>query len=104
MKLKDRGFVEIDLDKIRHLRIDFTAARKIEELLGKPLSKISGENAGIKEMNTLFWAAMIQENLPDWTIERAEKMTLEAESFQYIMDKVTEAIELFFGDGQTKKN
>jgi hypothetical protein len=106
MKLKDRGFVEIELDKTRHLKIDFKAARLIERQLGKPLSKLNGENVGITEMVVLFWAALLH-NPPikyDWDIEKAEEFMLEAESIQYVMEKIGEAIQLFFGEGKSEKN
>lgn len=112
MKLKDRGYVEIELDKTRHLKIDFRAARLIEKEMGKPLSKLNGENVGITEMIVLFWAALAHEqkgdlfssSISDWTIEKAEELMLEAESIEVVMTKITEAISLFFGDGKQEKN
>jgi hypothetical protein len=104
MKLKDRGYVEIELDKTRHLKIDFRAARLIEKEMGKPLSKLNGENVGITEMIVLFWAALAHEIKHDWTIEKAEELMLEAESIEAVMTKITEAISLFFGDGKQEKN
>jgi hypothetical protein len=102
MKLRDRGFVSIELDKTRHLKIDFRAARLIEKELGKPLTKLSGDSVGITEMNVIFYAALVHERIDDWSLEKAEELMLEAESFQDIMEKIGEAIELFFGEG--KKN
>jgi hypothetical protein len=104
MKLKDRGYVEIELDKPRHLKIDFRAARLIEKELGKPLSKLSGDNVGITEMVVMFWAALGHEFRHDWNIDRAEELMLEGESIQYVMEKIGEAITLFFGDGKSEKN
>jgi hypothetical protein len=105
MKLKDRGYVEIQLDKPRHLKIDFRAARLVEKQLGRPLSKLNGENVGITEMIVLFWAALAHEFKKDWTIEDAEELMLESESMQDVMSKIGEAIEAFFGEGKpTEKN
>ena len=104
MKLRDRGFVEIELDKTRHLKIDFRAARLVEKQLGYPLTKLSGENVGINEMVVLFWAGMAHEfKRHDWSIDAAEELMNEAESMQYVMSKIGEAIEAFFGDGKPKE-
>lgn len=101
MKLKDRGYVAIELDKPRHLKIDFRAARLVEKELGRPLSKLNGENVGITEMIVLFWAALAHEKKrEEWTVETAEELMLEAESMQYVMAKIGEAIEAFFGEGK----
>lgn len=102
MKLRDRGYVEIQLDKTRHLKIDFTAARKYEELTGKSMSRLQQEEAGISTMNYFFWAALAHEKIENWTLETAEQLMLEAESVEYVFTKVAEALNLFFGDG--KKN
>ncbi len=104
MKLKDRGYVKIELDKPRHLKIDFRAARLIEKELGKPLSKLSGDSVGITEMNAIFYAALVHENIPGWTLEKAEELMLEADSFEGLMAKIGEAIQLFFGEGKKEKN
>jgi hypothetical protein len=104
MKLRDRGFVEIQLDKTRHLKIDFRAARLIEQQLNKPLSKLSGENVGVTEMIVLFWAGLAHEFKSDWTLEKAEELMMEAESIQSVMTKIGEAINLFFGESTSDKN
>lgn len=104
MKLRDRGYVGIELDKPRHLKIDFRAARLIEKELGRPLSKLTGETVGITEMNVIFYAALAHENIDAWTLEKAEELMLEAESFQVLMEKIGEAIELFFGDGKKQQS
>ena len=103
MKLRDRGFVPITLDKPRHLKIDFRAARLIEQQLKKPLSHMTGDNVGITEMNVIFWAGLAHEHIEGWTLETAEELMLEAESFQHIMGKIGEAIQLFFGEEDAKK-
>lgn len=104
MKLRDRGFVEIELDKSRHLKIDFRAARLIEKQLGRPLSQLNGENVGITEMIILFWASLIHENIKDWSLEKAEELMMEAESIQIVMEKIGESIQLFFGEAKPEKN
>ena len=105
MKLKDRGYVKIDLDQPRHLKIDFRAARLVEKELGRPLSKLNGENVGITEMIVLFWAALAHEfKKHDWSIDAAEEFMLEAESIQVDMEKIGEAIQLIFGEGKPEKN
>jgi len=104
MKLRDRGYVSIDLDKPRHLKIDFRAARLIEKELGAPLSKLSGDNVGVTEMIILFWAGLIHENIQDWSVEKAEELMMEGESIQIVMEKIGQAIQLFFGEVKQEKN
>lgn len=100
MKLRDRGFVSIELDKERHLKIDFRAARLIEEKLELPITKLAQESVGIKQMIVMFWAALAHEKLDNWTLERAEELMMEAESVEDVMTKVGEALTLFFSNGQ----
>jgi hypothetical protein len=105
MKLRDRGYVEIELDKTRHLKIDFRAARLIEKELGRPLSKLDGDNVGITEMIIIFWASLAHEfKVATWNLESAEDLMLDAESIQYVMAKIGEAIQLFFGESKPEKN
>jgi hypothetical protein len=106
MKLRDRGYVEIELDKTRHLKIDFRAARLIEKELKRPLSKLDGDNVGITEMIVIFWASLAHEMKQGttWTVETAEDLMLEAESMQYVMNKIGDAIQLFFGESKPEKN
>lgn len=104
MKLRDRGFVEIELDQVRHLKVDFRAARLIEQKLGQPISKLTGESIGITELIIMFYAALAHENIKDWSVEKAEDLMMEAESIEYVTNKIGESVQLFFGEAKNKKN
>jgi hypothetical protein len=67
---------------------------------------MTGENVGITEMIVMFWAGLEHENRKndDWTLDRAEELMMEGESIQYVMEKIGEAIQLFFGEAKPEKN
>lgn len=106
MKLRDRGYVDIELDRKRQIKFDLKAARMLEKALGKPLVLLNESSVGITEMITLFWAGMLHDppNKFEWDIEKAEELMMEAESIEYVMTKISEALTLFFGENQAKKN
>lgn len=61
--------VEIELDKIRHLRLDFNALARAEEATGKSLlNGIAWQNMTVKDYRALVWACLLHED-PELTLE-----------------------------------
>lgn len=107
MKLRDRGYVEIELDKKRYLKFDLTAVRKYEDEFNKSLSEIGGDNIKISDLIRLVYAALIHEKIDNWNLESCEAMLSELAldekiDFQELGQKTVEAINLYFG--KSKKN
>jgi hypothetical protein len=98
---KQRGYVDIVLDKPRRLFFNTNALCELEDALQRPVTSIGKENVGIRELRAMLWTGLIHED-PELTIQQAGQM-LEIERLAEIAGKVTEAINLAFpkskGDG-----
>jgi hypothetical protein len=57
-----KAFVSIQLDKMRNLRFGMKALSKIEDALGKPLSKVDMNNMTMHELATFIWAGLEHED------------------------------------------
>ena len=101
MANKRRGYVEIELDKKRKLRYDFNAMCELEDALGRSLQEMNDKNVRMKDMRAMLWAGLIHED-PDLDIVEAGNLIDEAESLQYVAEKVAEAIELSQGSNKKK--
>ncbi|MEM3453497.1 MAG: hypothetical protein QW835_07745 [Candidatus Hadarchaeum sp.] len=63
--------IEIKLDKVRHLRLDFNALAKAEEVTGKSFltsEGLSWATTSAKGLRALIWACLLHED-PDLTLE-----------------------------------
>lgn len=101
MANKKRGYVEIELDKKRKLRYDFNAMCELEDVLGRPLQELSDKNLRMKDMRAMLWAGLLHQD-PDLDILEVGNLIDEAESMQYVAEKVAEAIELSQGTNKKK--
>lgn len=54
--------ITIILDKPRGLRYGMNALVKIEELLGKPITKLDFDNISINDMRTIIYAGLYHED------------------------------------------
>ena len=102
MKIKDRGYIAVELDKPRHFKFDFTAARKLEDEFDMSLTEIDGKKTKIGHINRLFYAALIHEKIEGWSLESAEQMLSDLVvedkiEFEQIANKLGEALTLYFG-------
>jgi hypothetical protein len=108
MANRQRGYVDIQLDKARRLCFDFNAICELEDVMGKPVTQLQENNVGFKEIRALLWAGLLHEDR-DLTIEEAGALIDEAESVQYVTEKVVEAFTLGLGlregdeKGKTRK-
>jgi hypothetical protein len=96
---KKRGYVAIELDKARNLKFDFNAICELEDALGKPVTQLKEENVGFRELRAMLWAGLLHES-PDLTVEEAGALVSEAESVQYVTEKVVEAFATGLGTGE----
>jgi hypothetical protein len=66
--------VEIELDKVRHLRMDFNALAQAEEVTGKSfLNGIAWQGMTVKDYRALIWACLLHED-PELTLEAVGSM------------------------------
>lgn len=87
--------VPINMDKERHLRIDTNALIRIEDVLGKSITELT-TSMGVKEMRAIVWAGLCWE-APELTLAEVGDLIDTTESFEYVANKVTEAMNLAFG-------
>jgi hypothetical protein len=98
---RQRGYVSIELDRLRKLRFDTNALAELEDAMGKPITQLTDANVGIKALRAMLWAGLLHES-PDLTIKEAGQL-MDYADMKEVAEKVTEAISLAFGDG-TEKN
>lgn len=97
MANKQRGYVEIKLDKLRRLRYTMNALAEIENKLGMPVSELDSAKLGVKEVRTILWAGLIHED-KDLTEEQVGDM-VDLDNFEEVQKKIAEAFE-----AATRKN
>lgn len=100
MANKQRGFVDIELDKKRRLKFNMNALSELEDVLGKPVTQLSDQSIGMKELRALLWAGLLHED-PELTLHMAGEL-VEMENIQVISEKITEAMMLAFPQGEPK--
>ncbi|WP_069649638.1 hypothetical protein [Caloranaerobacter ferrireducens] len=95
--------VAIELDKVRNLRYGINALCQLEDMLGKPITKLQNET-GIKEFRVILYCGLIWED-KTLTLEKIGDLMDEAiteKGIDYINDKVSEALELALGNNKKK--
>jgi hypothetical protein len=98
MANKQKGIVEIELDKKRHIRYTLNALAEIEDKLGVPLSKIQEVELGIKSVRTLLWAGLIHED--ETLTEKQVGDMVDFSNLEYVQKKVSEAFANAVGNSQ----
>ncbi|MBC9785859.1 hypothetical protein H1S01_15340 [Heliobacterium chlorum] len=91
MANKQRGFVDIELDRPRKLRYTLNALAEIEDKIGVSVTELGETNLGIKSIRTFLWAGLIHEDtnltekdVGDW---------VDFENLEYVQRKIAEAFE-----------
>ncbi|MBC9785107.1 hypothetical protein H1S01_11370 [Heliobacterium chlorum] len=97
MANKQRGVVDIELDKSRKLRYTLNALAEIEDKLGVSVAELNGANLGMKAIRTFLWAGLIHEDSE--LSEREVGEMVDFDNFAYVQEKIAEAFEL-----ATRKN
>lgn len=86
--------VLINLDRPRNIRLGTNALVKVEESTGRSLTEI-GSSFGIKEIRVVLWAGLIHED-KELTLDAVGDLIDDA-GFDYVADKVGEALNLAMG-------
>ncbi|MBC9785502.1 hypothetical protein H1S01_13425 [Heliobacterium chlorum] len=91
MANKQRGFVDIDLDRPRKLRYTLNALAEIEDKLGVTVTKLSEVTLGIKSIRTFLWAGLIHEDAN--LNEKDVGSWVDFDNIEYVQAKIAEAFE-----------
>ena len=94
--------VTINLDKPRTLRFGINALAKIEDVTGKPLTKLDLNSIGIKDLLGIVYAGLYHED-KDLTVEKVGDLIDEYSDLTEVAQKISEALSLAFGDGKSKE-
>jgi hypothetical protein len=100
--------VAIRLDKTRHLAYGFRAFRAYQKKTGKVLNAMKPQAFGVDELAEILWAGLITED-PELDLDTVDTLMDQAEGenfmeqFQYINEKISEAILEQFGKDVKKK-
>lgn len=101
MANKHRGYVDIVLDKKRRLKFNMNALTELEDVLGIPITGLSSQKVGMKELRAMLWAGLLHEE-PELTLREAGDL-MEVENLNEISTKITEAMTLAFPQNEGKK-
>ncbi|KXZ40008.1 hypothetical protein SAMN05661008_01532 [Alkalithermobacter thermoalcaliphilus JW-YL-7 = DSM 7308] len=96
--------VAIELDKMRNLRFGVNAFCQIRDMLGKPLTSLT-EYTEFNELRVLFYCGLIWED-KELTLEKTGNIMdegIEKHGLDYIVEKLSEAIELALPNNSKKK-
>jgi hypothetical protein len=96
---KQKGYVEVDLDKKRKLKYDLNSLAEIEDKLGVTIAKLGEVEMGAKQIRVFLWAGLIHED--ENITEREVGGLVNFENMEYINDKIGEAFALGTGKNQT---
>lgn len=96
MANKQRGMVDIKLDKKRKLFYDLNALAEIEDALGVKIHEMHTLSLGMKNIRTILWAGLIHEDA-----ELLEEQVGSMVSVSNIAEVQTKVQEAFLG-GESK--
>jgi hypothetical protein len=94
MANKQRGEVDVQLDKKRTFKFTNNAMVNLEDALGISMMQFGETVIGFRTMVTMVWAALLH-SMPELTFEEAAQL-MDHGDFTDISAKVTEALSLFF--------
>lgn len=89
MANKQRGSVDIQLDKKRTLRYTLNALAELEDRLGVSVSELAKVDLGMKQIRTFLWTGLLHE-APDITEQEVGNL-VDFENMEYVSQKITEA-------------
>lgn len=105
--MENNSVVLIKLDRMRELRYGHKALKQMTALTGKGLSDFSMENFDLNELEKILYCGLLSDarkNNEELKLEEMEDLLDEAESFQYLVEKMEEAFTKAFGEGDEAKN
>jgi hypothetical protein len=100
---KQRGFIEVELDKVRHIRFSLNALEEMEEALGVSVDQFGDAltKGGIKAMRKFLWIGLKQED-PELTEKQVGDM-VDIGSFLEMQGKIGEAFAAAIGESGNAK-
>lgn len=94
--------VTLELDKPRSLRFGLNALVRVEEMIGKPISKLDLDNISVKDMRTIIYAGLFHED-KNLTPERVGELIDDYSDINTVAEKLGEAMTEAFGRKNEKK-
>ena len=97
--------VTIKLDRVRELRYGHKALKTLMNLTGKSLDNFDLEGFDLNELEKMLYCGLLSDaraNNESLKLEDMEDILDEAESFQYVIEKMSEAFEKAFGGNEGK--
>ena len=104
MANRQRGYVEIELDKPRKLRFTLNALSEIEDKLGVSFTEIGEvlKKPKMKDLLVVLWAGLIHED-EDLTIKEVGNM-IDISDLEMVSEKLGEAFAAATGEVNQKKD
>ena len=99
----NNNLIIIELDKTRTLKYKHKALKMIEKLTGKSISNLDLSNVSTETIEQLLYAGLISEDKALKIEEMEDILDNCDKDYQYIMEKMVEAISKSFGGDQGKK-
>lgn len=93
--------ITIELDKARNLRYGMNALVKVEELTGKPITKLDLDNLSMKDLRTILFAGLFYED-KNLTPETVGELIDEYSDIGSVATKLGEAFTVAFGSEDQK--
>jgi len=94
--------VTLELDKPRSLRFGLNALVRIEEMIGKPISKLDLDNISVKDMRTIIYSGLFHED-KNLTPEKVGELIDDYSDINTVAEKLGEAMTEAFGRKNGKK-
>lgn len=104
---KNNNVVYIKLDRERELRYGHKALKTLTAITGKALTEMDMSSFDLEELEKIVFAGLLSDakkHGEKLTLEMMEDLLDEAPSFQYIADKVGEALNKTLDNGENPKN
>jgi len=101
--IMNNNLIIIELDKTRTLKYKHKALKMIEKLTGKSISNLDLSNVSTETIEQLLYAGLISEDKALKIEEMEDILDNCDKDYQYIMEKMVEAISKSFGGDQGKK-
>lgn len=93
--------VTIELDKARNLRYGMNALVKVEELTGRPITKLDLESISMKDLRTILYAGLYHED-DSLSPEKVGELIDDYSNIGDVAEKLGEAFTVAFGDKKAK--
>lgn len=99
----NNDIVTIKLDRVRVLKYGHKALKTMIALTGKSLNEMNMTEFDLNELEKIIYCGLLSDakaNNETLTLEDMEDLLDEAENFQYVIDRMSEAFEKAFGTAE----